>query len=201
MLYGFIKYNYPPIPSLSCPLLMTRADREPVTIRLNNPLDKPVTWTIRYQFSTNLLMETQNERVELQPGETRILSRVVGEENIDLNNYIFARIFTSSSSSLKMRESTCGTLVLNLPFKGGPVIYYTSLIFTIICAAVGLLLWFRYRDKSDPVVASQSTWMLFTTVIIAVGLIASYFDWWFLGILILALAFLSLGVFIISRKS
>jgi hypothetical protein len=200
MMYGFIRYNYPPLPSLSCPVLMTTSDREPVTIHLRNTLDKPVTWTVRSQLSTNLIINTKDEKVELQPGESRKLSWEVGEENIDLNNFILARIFTSSSSSLKMRESTCGTLVLQLPIKGGPAIYYSSLFFTMLFAVVGFWLWFHHSEKSDPAVTSQSMWMRFSTLVIIVGLIASYFDWWFLGILMVALALILLGMFLIPRK-
>ena len=136
-LYGFIKFNYPPLRSLSCPMLMTILDREPVTVRLNNPLDKTLSFYVNSQFSTGSVFDTREERLDLQPGETRTLSWEVGEENIDLNNFIFARVFTTSTSTLKMRESTCGTFVLRLPIKGGPVIYYVSLFVSILCAAVG----------------------------------------------------------------
>jgi hypothetical protein len=99
-----------------------------------------------------------------------------------------------------MRESTCGTLVLPLQIEGGITIYYASLIFIVLCAAIGFWLWFRYRDKSDPAIASQSMWMRFTSLIMVIGLAASYFGWWFLGLLTVLLAILSLGVFIIPRK-
>jgi hypothetical protein len=199
-MYGFIKFDYPALPSLSCPVLMTSLDREPVTIRLHNPLDTTLTWYVKTQFSTELIIVSADERVELQPGETRTLSWEVGKENIDLNNFIFADVFTSPAAALKMTESTCGTLVLKLPIKGGPVIFYAILFLTALGACLGLWLWLRHCDMGDPAVVSQSWGMRFIALVIAVGVLASLLSWWFLAILTLALTLLVLIGFLLPRK-
>ncbi|NJD58889.1 MAG: hypothetical protein FIA98_05765, partial [Anaerolineae bacterium] len=122
-LYGFIKFNYPRLYSLSCPVLMTPLDQLPVTIRLHNSLDRNLKWFVEAQFSAPGLMDTYDQTLELQPGETRKLSWQVCKQNIDLGNFIFARVFTSATTASGMQEATCGTFVLKLPFSGGPVIY------------------------------------------------------------------------------
>lgn len=201
MMYGFIKYNYPSLPSLSCPVLMTQLDREPVTIRLRNPLDKTLRWLINAQFSTSSIIENEKQQLEQQPGESNILSWEVGKENIDLGNLILARVFISPSASLKMRESTCGTLVLNLPFKGGPVIYYTGLVLAPLFAIIGLWLWFHHREMSNPSVVSRSMWMRIVTIVIAVGIVASLLDLWFLALLTVILTMLMASVTLLLHRT
>jgi len=198
--YGFVKYTNVPLPSFSCPVLMTSLDRAPVSIRLHNPTDKPLTQPVRAQFSSMISVVTVDEKVKLQPGETRKLSWEVGEENVDLNNFIFARVLTFPSSSVKMSESTCGTLVLNLPFKGGPVIYYASLFLTVAGAGFGLLLFKRHSDFSEPSDVSAWSRMRFIAIFVAVGLLVSFLGWWPLAILVLAVSVVALTVFLMARK-
>ena len=198
--YGFIKYDYPGIPSLSCPMLMTYHDRQPVTIRLNNPLDRDLTYYVKAEFSTNLIIATEEERVVVKPGETRTLSWEVGSENIDLNNFIFANVFFSPAAAMKMRASTCGTLVLNLPFSGGPVIFNIILQLAVLTSGFGLWFWPRYSDKGNPAVVYLTWWMRFAAIVIGVGVVAAIFNWWFLAILTLVLIMLSLSVFLLPQK-
>jgi hypothetical protein len=197
-MYGFIKYGYPGIPSLSCPVLMTTNDRQPVTIRIHNSLNKPYKLHVNAQFSAPVIVNIVIDNVELQPGETKTFSWEVGKENIDLHNFIFAYVYTSLSS--EMRESTCGTMVLNLPFKGGPLIFYASLVFIVLAGGFGLWLWLRNSDVSDPAVSSQGWWMRLLALVILVGVVAGFLNWWFLGILTLFLTILTLSVFLIPRK-
>ncbi len=199
-MYGFIKYNYPRLTSLTCPVLMTSRDQEPVTVKLRNPLDRSLSWYVDAQFSTNIIISDTSERFDLQPGESRVLSWDVDQNNLDLGYFIFARAFASSSSSLPMREATCGTLVLDLPIKGGPVIYFTILILSVIGAAVGLLLWSRNFDLTDPGAVSQTWWMRFITLVVAIGIIAGILNIWFLALLMVFLVLLTTGVFLIPRK-
>jgi len=199
-LYGFVKYTTNSLSSLSCPVLMTTLDREPVTIRLHNSLDKPIIWPVRAEFSAPLEIITVDEKVELQPGETKTISWVVGKENIDLSMFIFARVFAFPASSKAMAESTCGTFILPLPIKGGPFIFYLSLFLTALGIGVGLWLWQRHSDMSDSAVFAQLSRMRFITLVIAVGIIASILSWWPLAILTLALTLVTLSVFLIPRK-
>ncbi len=199
-MYGFIKYGYPRLTTLSCPMLMTTLDRLPVTIRLHNSLDRPLSLYINAQRSSLVQIINDEETIVLQPGETRSFAWELGRENIDLNAFVFARVFTSAATSAGMREATCGTLVLNLPFKGGPVIFYIFLVLFIITGVIGLWLWPRYSDKSDSARDSRIWWIRFVAVVVAIGVIASILSWWFLGIIALLLILLSLGVFLLQSK-
>ena len=199
-MYGFIKYNYPRLTSLTCPVLMTSQDQEPVSVKLRNPLDRSLSWYVDAQFSPNIIISDTSERFDLQPGESRVLSWDVDQKNVDLGYFIFARAFASSSSSMPMREATCGTLVLDLPIKGGPAIFFTVLILSAIGAAVGLLLWSRNYDVTDPGAVSQTWWMRFITLVVAIGIITAIFNIWFVALLMVFLVLLTTGVFLIPRK-
>jgi hypothetical protein len=198
-MYGFLKYGHPKLNSLSCPVLMTKTDRLPVTIRMHNPLNTPLNLYINAQFSSIEIISLEDQ-VELQPHETKTFSWEVGKENIDLHYFIFAHIFTSAAATLGMRESTCGTIILNLPFKGGPVIFNTSLVLAELAVGFGLWLWPRHCDWSDPAVVSQWGWMRFVALVVAVGVVGSLFSWWFLGILTLILILFAFAVFLIPWK-
>jgi hypothetical protein len=200
-MYGFAKYNYPSLKSLSCPVLMTSLDSEPVIVKLRNPLDQPLSWNVDAQFSSNSMITDTSEHINLKPGESRVLSWDVGQENVDLGYFIFTRVFASSSSSLPMRESTCGTLVLNLPFKGGPTIFYAILLLSVFGAVIGWILWLRYAEMSDSGTVSQTWWMRFITLVVAIGIVAAILNAWFLALLMIFLALLTTGVVLIPRKT
>jgi hypothetical protein len=199
-LYGFIKYNYPRLYSLSCPVLMTPLDQQPVTIRLHNSLDRNLKWFVEAQFSTPALMDTSDQTLELQPGETRKLVWQVDKHNIDLGNFIFARVFTSAATASGMQEATCGIFVLNLPFSGGPVIYYATLALTVVAAGLGFLLWKRNTELSDPGASSLLWWMSFMCLVIAIGLICALLGFWFVALVMVLLTLLTTGVYLIPRK-
>jgi hypothetical protein len=199
-MYGFIKFGYPRLTTLSCPVLMTTLDRLPVTMSLHNSLDKPFGLYVNAQLSTFVAFVTSEERLNLLPGETRSFSWEVGQENIDLHNFIFARVFTSAATASGMREATCGTLVLNLPFKGGPVIFYVSLVLSVLTGAIGLGLWPRHSDLADPGVVTQAWWMRSVALEVAVGIIAVILHLWFIGIITILLTLLTLSVFLLQGK-
>jgi hypothetical protein len=200
-MYGFIKFNYPRLYSLSCQVLMPTQDREPVKIRLHNTLTRELSYFVEAQFSSPSLWETDDQRLVLQPGESRKLAWEVGKENVDLGFFIFARVFTSATTAHGMLESTCGTLVLNLPFKGGPTIYYAMILAVVISMAIGLWLWFHYRDRSQPPSSIYSSWMIFISAVVIIGIASSFFNFWFVAIVMILLALLSIAVFLIPHKA
>ncbi len=199
-MYGFIKFGYPRLSTLSCPVLMTTLDRLPVTIRLHNSLNRPLSLYIDAQFSSFVLITNSEQSIVLQPGENRSFAWEVGKENIDLHSFIFGRVFTSASTSAGMREATCGTLVLNLPIKGGPMLFYACLVLTIIAGLCALWLMSRYNDKADPAAVSQGWWMFFLALVVAVGVVSGLVKFWFLGVITLILIMLTLSLGLMSHK-
>jgi hypothetical protein len=200
-MYGFTKYGYPRLYSLSCPVLMTTQDNELVTIRLHNSLDRALGYFVKAQLSGPDLIVTEDENLELQPGESRQISWEINKDNIDLGNFIFARVYTLAATANGFRESTCGTFVVNLPVTGGPTIYFILLSVSIVGITIGLLLWLRYRDFSLPGTNARSGWMIFFAAVVVVGLLTSLFNFWFTAIILVFLALLSFGVYLIPHKT
>jgi hypothetical protein len=200
-MYGFTIYHYPRLSSLNCPVLMTSQDLEPVTVKLSNRLDRPLSWYVSGQFSSNNGIISMNERMDLQPGESKVLSWEVGRENVVLGNFVFAYTYASSISTPPRLEATCGILVLNLPFKGGPIIFYTSLLLSVLGILFGWIFWSCNADRSDSKIISQSLWMRFMTVEVAIGVITGIVGIWFLALLTVFLAFLSSLVYVTQGKA
>ncbi len=99
-----------------------------------------------------------------------------------------------------MREATCGTYVLSLPIKGGPVIFYIAMGLTVIGVGVGLWLLARHTEMSDPNVVSGLWWMRVITLFVAIGLVAGMFNAWFLALLMIFLIVLATAVFLVPNK-
>lgn len=198
--YIFYNYGYPKLVSLRCPVLMTVRDLENVTIQLHNTLNRDLRYYIEAQFSAPLLMNPSVQHPELAPGEIRKLTWPVSEQNIDLGNFIFARVYTSASIPNGRHESTCGTVVLSLPFKGGPELYYALLFLTVLALGIGLWLWFRYRNLANAAMRSRSAWMIFISVVIVVGLVLSVFNIWLVAILMVFLALLGIVVYVLPQS-
>jgi hypothetical protein len=198
-MFGFAKYGYPHLSSLACPPLMTSSDREAVTIKLDNKLDRPLTWYVAAQFSAHSLINSVEGNVELQPGESRVLSWDVGQENVSLGNFILARVYTSGASQ-GMKEGFCGTFVIDLPFTGGPTIYYAAMVLTAICLGLGLWLWRRNTLLSESALISQFNWMRLSALSVVLAVVTGFMDWWFLAILCVILIILATVVVLIPRK-
>lgn len=201
MVYGFERFTEDPLKGLACPVLMTTRDRETVTVRLHNPDDKVMNRQLEAQISSRLTLVFDEQWVELQPDETKTIAWEIGEENIDLKRFIFVSVRAFPSQSLPLVESTCGVLVLDLPFAGGVVLFYVALGLTVLGIGFGLWLWTRHTDLSEPAAVSQSRFMRFLVGVIVVGVAGSLLGYWIIGLLSLVVMLLTWSVFLYPRKS
>jgi hypothetical protein len=201
MVYGFERFTEDPLKGLSCPVLMTTQDRAQVTLRLHNPNEKAINRKVEVQISSRLTWISDEQWVEVQPDETKTVAWEIGEEHIDLKRFIFASVRAYPSPSLPLVESTCGVLVLDLPFAGGVVLFYVALGLTALGIAFGLWLWTRHADLSEPAVVSQSRFMRFLAGVIIVGVVGSLLGWWIIGLLSLVVMLLTWTVFLYPRRT
>ena len=196
--YGFDKIADEPLASLSCPPLMTTQDRSQITIRLHNPFDKVIKPRVKAEFSASYTIISEVQQLELQPGEWRTLTWEVSKDNLDLERFIFARVFTYPVSSLKMQEGVCGVIVLNLPFAGGPALFYTLVALAFVGAGLGMWLWARGTHPS----ASGSLWrMRFLALVVATGVVTGTLGLWLLGVITLVVTVLALSVFLMVHTA
>jgi hypothetical protein len=200
-LYGFEDFTNAQLTTLSCPVLMTSNDQKQITIKLHNPNDKAIVRKVEAELSSKLAILNYAGIVEFQPGETKTVAWEIGKENIDLNHFIFASVRAYPSKNLLLVEATCGIMVLDLPFGGGPVLFYVILILAALSLSFGLWLWTRHSDLSEPGAVSQSGFMRFLTGVIIVGVVGSILGWWIIGLLSLVIMLLTWSVYLFPRRN
>lgn len=198
--YGFVAYGYPRLTSLQCPVLMTTADHEAVTIRLHNSSIRSVNWYLRSQITSPVVIVSASQQLAVLGNETKVVSWPVGKENITWGSFILAHIYASSAGPQGQREAYCGTYVLNLPVKGGPVIFYSAIFLTVIGLGLGLWLYRRQTDMSEPAEVSSFRWMRFVAIVVGIGIVAGVFNAWFFVILIVCVTILAIAVILIPSK-
>lgn len=192
--YGFSNQAHRTLPGLSCPILMTKDEVGIVKLKVTNNTDQKVSPTVRMEFSTQLVLATASESIQLAPGESRTLTWTVDAENIDLGKFIFAKALIYGAYPMPSRENTCGTYVLPVPGNG---IWITNILTTLCLLCLGSGSFFLY--KIEPPIKQANLFRL-TAVIILLLLVISFLGWWLQTIFLLAILLLiiviGLGTFI-----
>lgn len=129
-------YDFPRLASagltgLHGPVLMTSHETNETSLDVSNTTGNKISPSIKTQISTRLLPQEFLDDVQLTPGESKRLEWPVDAENIDMGNFIFAKVLLFSAYPLPTREATCGIFVLDLPGTGRtilPVLVTLSLL-------------------------------------------------------------------------
>lgn len=190
--YGFPRLAEAGLDGLNCPILMTRTDATTITLTVRNPTDDRLSPSIRTLISTAGLPEEFVENLVLAPGESKKLAWQVDAENIDLGNFIFAKVLRYSAYPVKSRETTCGIFVLDVP-GSGKVILATLAVLSFLGMGWGLYALSRLKDPSL-MVMKHSRAMLFLTITLAVGFAFNLFSMWMPALLTLTVVVLMLVV-------
>lgn len=136
--YGLPKLTSNPLPGFSCPALMTRNETASLRATLRNETDRPIAPVVRVEISTAGLPQSERSKVALEPGESIRLAWPVSPQNIDLNWFIFAKVYRYPAYQTQLAEATCGILVLDVPFLKGGVLLGLWLGASLICTLAGL---------------------------------------------------------------
>lgn len=181
--------------TLRCPLLMTATETATLSASFTNDSPRESLFLVRAHISSGFftLMDEFDTMVSLSPGETRRLEWPVTVENAAYGCLVLARVHAfGGSSSAPYRNGSCGILVLGLPGSGG-LIVGLALAGSLLLMAGGLVLWVvGSRAETAPSVVPYVLVPLFIPVL--VGVVAGYFGWWALGVVVLALTVLFLVV-------
>jgi hypothetical protein len=192
--YGFEKMGDRPLSGLSCPVMMTKSETETITVTLTDPTDKPLQLMARADISNPIQIRTERKTLSLAPGEKNQLSWAVTSDDIDLKFFIFAKVSTYPTAAFPFRESTCGIVVVNLPGLTGNQVFAFTLAASLLCIAVGLVLW----EVSNRPLQGQRLHityaMRFLTVVILAQMLCSFRGWWMLGGILLVVAVLMIVV-------
>lgn len=133
---------------LSCPRLMTPHETGIISVSFTNSTQKDLSPIIRIDVSTPFTADSGEEQINILPGKTGQVTRKITADNIDLDFFIFAKASTYNSYPLPTSEATCGTLILDIPFLNGALIFGLWLGLSLLLIPLGLWQW-NTASRSD----------------------------------------------------
>ena len=186
--YDFPRLANAGLDGLRCPVLMTPQETSAISLDVSNTTDTRISPLIKTQISTRLLPEQFLEDIQLIPGETKRVEWSVDAENIDMGNFIFAKVLLFSAYPLPTREATCGIFVLDLPGTGRTIV---PVLVVLSFVSLG---WSLYRIHRSSILQEQLrkqlSSMTFLAILISLGLILSFIGGWILSVLVLVASLL-----------
>ena len=187
--YGFTKQAKNPLSGLSCPILMGSNESQTISIKVTNPTGQTISPSVRTEISTSLAPATNLEFIDLAPGESHSFTWNIGPDNLDLGQFIFAKVLVYSVYPMPDQENTCGVFVLPVRGNGTWILVITSIISILSLISGAYLL-----HKSD---LSEKTKrpVLFLAALILLTMAISFMGLWIQAIVLLAIT--TLMIFII----
>ncbi len=186
--YGFTKQTKPAFYGLSCPILMTANESGTISITITNTSAKPISANVRTEISSKLVPIKTIEFIPIAPGETATLYKTINAENIDLKQFIFAKVLVYSVYPMPDQESTCGVFIL--PMRGnGTLILIAGTILSLLFTAGGI--YFLHKNSLP---ARRLNPLLFITALIIPTMFFSYLGWWVLTVFLIVVLTLTLVV-------
>ena len=174
--YDFPRLANAGLGGFRCPVLMTPNETSTISLAISNPTEDQISPSVKTLTSTRLLPKESLEGIQLKPGESKRLEWRVGAENIDLGNFIFAKVLLFSAYPLPTREATCGIFVIGLPGTGR-VIVPVLMAMSLLGMGWGLYILNLWSAASVRLRKHLSS-MMFLTVMISLGLFLSFTSGW-----------------------
>jgi hypothetical protein len=194
--YGFNRYGNKLTSTFHCPAIMTRGETGVITLSYKNTSDQRIRPHVRFQASGPGAFRTESNQLDLEPGQSEVVTWTVSEVDLALNRFIFAKVYTFASYPLEDIEQTCGIIMLDLPGISGSVATYGAVALSLLCMAGGIALWYAankpLRNRSIEVLRAFYA----LAVVVALGMISIAFAWWLVGVLLAALSLIMVGVII-----
>lgn len=201
--YDFPRLANAGLTGLHCPVLMTPHETTTISLDVSNRTGNRISPSIKTEISTRLLPEEFLENIQLTPGESKRLEWSVDAENIDMGNFIFAKVLLFSAYPIPTRESTCGIFVLDLPGTGRTIL---PVLVTLSLLSMGMgLYWIKRFSISNKRPRKYLGSMAFLALMITLGLVLSYIGGWISTVLVLVvtvlLILILLGSFLAEKPS
>ena len=187
--YGFPRLSTENFDGLTCPKLMTISDTGTLHATVKNETDRKIEPVLRVEISTPAMARSERIKLSMEPGESKTATWSVSSENIDLDFFIFAKVYRYPAYKTPLAEAGCGILVLDLPFISGQILFGAWLGASILLTLSGLWLLTEYR-KTEVGRARISGAMTLLAVVVLIGLVLGIQGIWLLGILALMLVVL-----------
>jgi hypothetical protein len=194
--YDFPRLANAGLGGLHCPVLMTPEETGTIALDVSNKTGDRISPAIKTLISTRLLPEEFLEGIQLTPGESKRLEWPVDAGNIDMGNFIFAKVLFYSAYPLPSREATCGIFVLDLPGTGRIIV---PVLMALSFLSMG---WGLYRINrlsiSNEQMRKYRGSMTFLAIMIGLGLLLSFSAGWISTMLVLIVALLLIIILLSS---
>jgi hypothetical protein len=189
--------------SLNCPVLITSHETGQISASFQNTSQQPVNRAIRAHISQGFitLFREENLQLPLQPGERQHWTWYVTADDAAYGSLILVRVSTLRQAPMPSESSTCGIIVLDIPWVSGRIAVAVWLILGLTATAGGTWIWLKasppqMRDRRLAML-SMSAISLLVIAILIVGLAGL----WVLGVILLALFVLLLITILAQRIS
>jgi len=163
-----------------------------ITLTLKNPTDRPVQFAAQADISNPGLAREERTSVLLAPGEKKRVDWTVTSADVDLGFFIFVKPATYPTYPYPYRQSTCGILVLNIPGLTGNLVFSLALVVSVLSLLSGMSLWIAGNQPLEGRRRDTTAAMAFLAVIALGALLARTMGAWMAGVILLALAVLTI---------
>ncbi len=191
--YGFSKQAKTPLPGLSCPILMANNESQIISIKITNQTAEAISPSVKTDLSTSLAPATTLQFINLAPGESRSYEWAIGPQNIDLEQFIFAKVLVYSAYPMPDQENTCGVFVLPMRGNGTWILIIATLI-SILCLGSGI-----YSLHKSDLPEKQTRPVIFLVIVVLLNLAVSFLGLWIQATLLLTITTLMIFILLSLR--
>jgi multisubunit Na+/H+ antiporter MnhG subunit len=180
-----------------CPMIMTTRESGTISATVRNPLERPVTLTVRTDVSNYITLKRENTvRLPLTPGERQRLEWTVTPDDVVYGDLIFVKTLQFRQYPIPGRLGSCGIVVVDIPYLTGGLLVALVFAGSVLSMLGGIGLWLAgQRPLTRRRRQSANTMGALTGSVVA-GMIFSLLGVWMLAVIVLALNILLIGAII-----
>lgn len=181
--------------SLRCPVVMTAQEIATVSATLDNPLDRPVEFTVRARISQGhvTLMREIESKLPLDPGEEQKVEWEVMPEDAAFGRLVLVRVRVSPRYPIPARDASCGILVVDFSALSGHQIFTFTLAASLLSLALGAGLWVAASRPLSGTGQDVARAMGALAMSLAVGMVVGLLGSWLFGTIIFVITLLLIG--------
>jgi len=187
--------------NLNCPVLITPREIGTVSVILKNPANQLSDRYLRAFISegyASLIRETKT-KIPLPPNGSQKVEWKVYPEDAAYKRVILFRVYINAKYPYPSMSGNCGIVKIDIPWlNGNQVLAITSGI-SLVSMVIGIVLIETRETRTIVKVRSVKNAAYFLAGSLILTSILSYFGFWLLGLIGLAVGIILLGVIIFRR--
>jgi len=172
---------------LRCPNLITTSDFGIISIGIENNSDKEARKVVRGNKTLGYLIYIAADEtiLELAPGESEVIHWYIYPEDAAWDRFVLFRANIISSVGTSLTTTSCGVMVIDVPFLNSNQFLMFLLLGGIILITLGIFLMYRSSKITGKNDFYTEKLMIALTGVLIIGLLLSLFGQWMIGGLLL----------------